>query len=151
MNIKVRSTGKLLKAKVNIGKNNALVEIADKFVKKGMKTLILDGDLGMSNVDIVLGIEARYTIRDLLDGHKGIEQIVVDGPLGLKLIPSGSGISNLLNLSFVEEQIFRESFDFLKKDMKDEANKDNGYFKIAVKGSRSVFKFFKEVKRADQA
>lgn len=70
----------------------------------GYSVLILDGDFGLANVDVVLGLNARYNIKDVIDGNAELKDIIVQGPLGIDLIPSGSGISSLTQLSYTQRQ-----------------------------------------------
>lgn len=70
----------------------------------GHSVLILDGDFGLANVDVVLGLNARYNIKDVIDGVAELKDIIIQGPLGIDLIPSGSGISSLQHLSYAQRQ-----------------------------------------------
>jgi flagellar biosynthesis protein FlhG len=90
--------------KGGVGKTLTTVNLAVAARRAGKSVLILDGDLGLANVDVVLGLTARYNIRDVLDGQAALKDIVVQGPLGIDLIPSGSGISHLTRLSPGQEQ-----------------------------------------------
>jgi len=90
--------------KGGVGKTLTTVNFAVVARKMGYSVTILDGDLGMANVDIVLGVQARYNIKEVLDGHVSLKDIIVEGPLGIRVIPSGSGISGLSNLTCVQKQ-----------------------------------------------
>lgn len=109
--------------KGGVGKTLTTVNFAISAQQMGHRVLILDGDLGLANVDIVLGLRARYNIRDVLDGHINLKDIIVTGPMGIQLIPTGSGISSLTQLTdiqkmYLQEQIceIEDSFDLLLID-----------------------------------
>lgn len=106
--------------KGGVGKTLTTVNIAVAAQRLGLRTLVLDGDLGLANVDVVLGLQAKYHLIDVLEGHVGLDEILLTGPLGLRVIPSGSGISRLTELSKVERlrildgiQSMSETFDLL--------------------------------------
>ncbi|OLN33487.1 MinD/ParA family protein [Desulfosporosinus metallidurans] len=84
--------------KGGVGKTNFTVNLALALAEYGQRVIILDGDLGLANVDIAFGLTARYTIEHLLSGEKTIEQILLTGPLGIGIIPGGSGVQGLANL-----------------------------------------------------
>lgn len=90
--------------KGGVGKTLTTVNLAMAARRLGQSVLILDGDLGLANVDVVLGLKARYNIRDVLDGTAALKDIIVSGPMGIDLIPSGSGISSLTQLSSLQKQ-----------------------------------------------
>lgn len=90
--------------KGGVGKTLSTVHLAVAAQRMGHSVLILDGDMGLANVDVVLGLQARYNIRDVLDGHVSLQDIILTGPLGIDVIPSGSGIASLTNLSYVQQQ-----------------------------------------------
>jgi len=84
--------------KGGVGKTNFTVNLALALSEYGQRVIILDGDLGLANVDIAFGLTARYTIEHLLSGEKTIEQILLTGPQGIGIIPGGSGVQGLANL-----------------------------------------------------
>ncbi len=84
--------------KGGVGKTNFTVNLALALSEYGQRIIILDGDLGLANVDIAFGLAARYTIEHLLSGEKTIEQILLTGPRGIGIIPGGSGVQGLANL-----------------------------------------------------
>lgn len=84
--------------KGGVGKTNFTVNLALALAEHGQRIMILDGDLGLANVDIAFGLTARYTIEHLLSGEKTIEQIILLGPRGIGIIPGGSGVQGLANL-----------------------------------------------------
>lgn len=102
--------------KGGVGKTLTIVNFALAASHLGRKVLILDGDLGMANVDVVLGLQAKYNIRDVFDGQIPLSQIILDGPLGMKIIPSGSGITSLHSLSYTQRQILGEQLASLRHD-----------------------------------
>lgn len=84
--------------KGGVGKTSFTVNLALALSEYGRRIIILDGDLGLANVDIAFGLTARYTIEHLLSGEKTIEQILLTGPRGIGIIPGGSGVQGLANL-----------------------------------------------------
>jgi flagellar biosynthesis protein FlhG len=88
--------------KGGVGKTVTTVNLALAARRMGLKTLLLDGDFGLANVDIVLGLKARYNIRDVLEGNAEIEDTLLDGPMGLRVIPSGSGFAHLADLKLTQ-------------------------------------------------
>ena len=84
--------------KGGVGKTSFTVNLALALSEYGRRVIILDGDLGLANVDIAFGLTARYTIEHLLSGEKTIEQILLAGPRGIGIIPGGSGVQGLANL-----------------------------------------------------
>ena len=103
--------------KGGVGKTLSVVNIALSAAVSGKKVLILDGDLGMSNVDVVLGLHGRYNLKDVFDGYKSLDEIMLTGPCGIKIIPSGSGISSLSNLTDFQKQILVDQFEKIQDDL----------------------------------
>jgi len=84
--------------KGGVGKTSFTVNLALALAELGQRIVILDGDLGLANVDIAFGLSARYTIEHLLSGEKTIEQILLSAPRGIEIIPGGSGVQRLANI-----------------------------------------------------
>lgn len=97
--------------KGGVGKTLTTVNMALAARRMGLRTLILDGDLGMANVDIVLGLKARYNINDVLQDNVGIEDVLLQGPQGLHIIPSGSGIAKLADLKLPQRMRLLERIE----------------------------------------
>ncbi|MDZ7548219.1 AAA family ATPase, partial [Clostridium perfringens] len=76
------------------GKSNFVVNLAITLVELGKKVLIFDADIGMGNDDVLMGIYPKNSVLDLMNGKLAIEDIIVDGPEGVKLLPGGSGLNN---------------------------------------------------------
>ena len=88
--------------KGGVGKTNFTVNLALALAKLGKKVVIIDADLGMGNVDVVLGSSGPYNILHLLEGGFSLKEIITDGPLGIKFLSGGSGIHKLSNLTNLE-------------------------------------------------
>ncbi len=101
--------------KGGVGKTLTTVHLAMAARRMGYDVMILDGDLGLANVDVVLGLHARYTLQDVLDGQVDINEIVLSGPMGMGILPSGSGIANMANLSLVQRIALLDHFARLNR------------------------------------
>lgn len=84
--------------KGGVGKTTFTVNLAVSLSKRGFRVLIIDVDFGLSNVNIVLGVNPKYNLYHLISGEKTIHEIIAEGPCGVKLISGGSGISKLMSL-----------------------------------------------------
>lgn len=85
--------------KGGVGKTNIVVNLGIALSRRGSRVLIIDADLGLANVDIVLGLTSRYNLYHVIKGEKKIHEIIVDGPEGIKVVAGGAGIQELANLS----------------------------------------------------
>lgn len=81
--------------KGGVGKSNFVVNTAICLQKMNKKVLIFDADIGMGNDDVLMGFLPKYSVYDIIFKGKNIEDVVIEGPFGIKLLPGGTGISKL--------------------------------------------------------
>ncbi len=84
--------------KGGVGKTSVTVNLAIALSQKGYRVVIIDADLGLSNIDVVFGIVPKYTLLDSINSEKGILDILCDGPNNIKFISGGSGVRELMHL-----------------------------------------------------
>jgi flagellar biosynthesis protein FlhG len=84
--------------KGGVGKTNLTANLAVLAARAGKRVLIIDADLGLANVEIVFGLKPRHHIGALLDGTLTVEDVLLEGPHGVKILPGGSGIQSLTAL-----------------------------------------------------
>lgn len=97
------------------GKTNIVVNLAQALATEGKRTLILDADLGMANVDVLLGLEPENTLYDVMRGKCQLEDILLTGGENLKVIPAASGIGQLANMGWQECAGLVRAFSDLKE------------------------------------
>ena len=91
--------------KGGVGKTNIVANLGFALSRLGKKILILDADLGLGNLDVLLGLAPTYNLSHVITGEKSIPEVLIDGPGDMKILPAASGIQELTHLT--REQQFR--------------------------------------------
>ena len=124
----IKSKAKMItvtSGKGGVGKSSVSVNLAVQFRKMGYKVFIFDADFGLANVEVMFGAIPRYNLSDVIFHGKQIEEIIVDGPMDIKFVSGGSGISELSNIT-LENARFLASKLIKLEDMADIIIVDTG-------------------------
>lgn len=90
--------------KGGVGKTNLTVNLAIALGMAGQRVLVIDADLGMANVDVVLGSMSRKHLLNLLEDGTELQDVIMQGPYGVKYISGGSGIEKAAEFTLEERQ-----------------------------------------------
>ncbi len=85
--------------KGGVGKTNIVANLGISLSRLGKKVMIFDADLGLGNLDILLGLTPKYNFSHVTLGEKTLSEIIVEGPCNVKILPASSGIQEMANLS----------------------------------------------------
>jgi flagellar biosynthesis protein FlhG len=109
--------------KGGVGKTNISANLAYLLAKMKKKVLVLDADVGLANIDVILGLTPKYNLFHVLTGEKSLQDVIVQGPGGVMILPSASGIQEMSDLSkghkltLIDEiKTLREQLDFMLID-----------------------------------
>ena len=94
--------------KGGVGKTNIAVNLAIALRKRGQRVLVIDADLGMANVDILLGATSRKHLLDLIRPEIKLDDVIVDTPHGIQYISGGSGIEKALEYDQAEKILLQQ-------------------------------------------
>jgi len=100
--------------KGGVGKTNFAVNLAIGYAKLGKKVIVMDADLGLANVNVILGVIPKYNLYHVIKNKKPLKEIVLDTPYGIKIIAGASGFSQLANLTDDQREIFINSLSELE-------------------------------------
>ncbi len=99
--------------KGGVGKTTLSVNLGLAMAAEGHKVVLLDGDLGLANINVQLGISPEYNIMDVVKGRKTLAQIVCHTPFGMDFIAGGTGIPQLANLGEADQTAFMDAMGSL--------------------------------------
>ena len=85
--------------KGGVGKTNITVNLAMALSLQNQSVMLLDADLGLANVDVILGLHPQYNLSHVISQERTLEEIIINGPNGLRIIPASSGIKRMAELT----------------------------------------------------
>lgn len=125
--------------KGGVGKTAVVSNVAVTLAKQGKKVLIIDADLGLANVDVVLGLSPTYNLNHFFSGERTLEEVMVEGPYGIKVLPAGSGVQQYtrldgqLKMRLIESlDALEEQFDLVLIDTEAGISDNVTYFNVAA-------------------
>jgi flagellar biosynthesis protein FlhG len=102
--------------KGGVGKTNVVANLGYALTKLNKRVLILDADIGLANLDVLLGFSPKYNLQHVLSGEKTIAEVLVSGPGGMKIIPACSGVQELSDLSQAQKLCLLTELDYLYEE-----------------------------------
>lgn len=125
--------------KGGVGKTNITANLAYILRQLRRRVMIMDADLGLANIDIVLGLAPQYNISHVLSGEKRLSDILITGPAGIEILPASSGVVESTNISEQQKLMLLEqleeletNFDYLLIDTEAGISNNVVYFALAA-------------------
>ncbi|WP_248886147.1 MinD/ParA family protein [Acidithiobacillus acidisediminis] len=101
--------------KGGVGKTNLAVNLALALAARRKRPLLFDADLGLGNIDVLLGLSPRFHLAHVLAGEKTLAEIILPGPQGIEILPAASGIADMANLDVRQQSGLLDALAALEK------------------------------------
>lgn len=100
--------------KGGVGKSNVTLNMGVAMAAQGKRVLLLDADLGLANIDVMLGLRVQRNLSHVLSGECTLDDIIIEGPYGLMIIPATSGTQSMVELSPAQHAGLIRAFSEMK-------------------------------------
>lgn len=88
--------------KGGVGKTNVSVNLGIALAQEGKEVMLMDADFGLANVDVMLGLHPTYNLSHVISGERSLEEVIIPGPSGLRVVPASSGVKKMAELDITQ-------------------------------------------------
>ncbi|BAN49714.1 flagellar biosynthesis regulator FleN [Metapseudomonas resinovorans NBRC 106553] len=103
--------------KGGVGKTNVSVNLSLALAELGRRVMLLDADLGLANVDVLLGLTAKRTLADVINGECDLRDVLLQGPGGIRIVPAASGTQSMVQLSPMQHAGLIQAFSDISDNL----------------------------------